>query len=1145
MNSLLNELAEILLSQSLQVGVVFLMVMMACILLRRSSAHWRYLLWLLVIAKCLTPPIVSFSLPVLPTQQLADSRSSDSDQNGMDGKQTTEAETEDSPFNAPQGESSTTIGELLASRTESGSIEQQPKTKAAHVALSPQHWLALAWLAGAAVFLLIIAVKIWATHRRIVRSRVASNEEMQETLNGLAHSLGIKKLPILYEVDFAAQPFVWGWLGGDIYLPPNFSGSCSPEKCRSIIAHELAHVSRWDAGVNHLQNVVQALFFFHPLVWIANRRLRLERERCCDEAVLSDSANSPRVYAEAIIDMLTRESESERSAPSLAVTGALRDIQTRIVTVLTPNRSFFRRPSRTAIITLLLLAAFDLPTYVVLTQYSVSDDSNSQNNSVELKKFKWRFLDEAGRPVQGVLVTAAGLRGKEGGYSWPTDVAPKTEYVTDANGEVEVEYPTSFAFEANGQGLTTTTLIFRCKHEQYISLGSSLGNVEVDVTVKNFTRTLERGCQVTLTCRGPDGLPIKEFSNVMPGWDREIWKLQDGKLHSGGLPVGSTQTMLAVPSADGKHLFSEPIDLICSKEKVFTSEIEVKPGMTVSGKLADNVPRPIENGKVIAFCVPKPLGPSFMKNPAVSWTDETTISADGSFEFASLPPSESVQLIALCRGWLTDQWSEHMLVKGQILEIDQDQMASKTIAGITLSMEQAGAVEVIVLDPAGKPVVGTEVSSWPNQAYSHDSGTTLLGFCYKSIELVKSQIAGRPAPVANLSKADRYNAVTDRDGKAFLHEIPLNRPQFVQIIHKELEPRDKPATESYFRGLEYQCDSPEPKQITVHMVRPEKVMAKTKVESTPSDPKKAKKFTPRILTTKVARFEVDLLNQEQFIKSMQERVVSISPTIRKAMLDHSEGLQDPNPRIENAIKDLRDDNDTLTLENVAIILVPGDQSALDVAKQLLEHDNLGVRFAANLTIAASATNDLTAAQALHRLAHDKSLQLADRQLICTWCSGVGIRPDDTAEQIQQHFASVASEEVKFKPGDNAPEFEIESEKGTKISSRELRGKTIVLHFWATSCGPCMGQMPEHIKSLSKLDQSQVEILFVSLDDDKEKFVEAVNKFQIPFTNVRDERGWGGDLARAFGVRYMPFDVIIGPDGTVVSNSIQDLKHLVK
>lgn len=1146
MNSLLNALAGFLLSQSLQIVIVFLIVMLACILLRRASAHWRYMLWSLVIAKCLTPPIVSFSLPVLPVEQIADTRSIDPDQNGVAGEQPTEIVTltEDSGFAAAPGvaNSTLTIGEPIDSRTETGLVEQQPKAKAEHLALSLPHWFALAWLAGVVVFLLVMAVKIWATHRKIVRSRVASCVEMQQTFIEIARTSGLKKLPKLYEVDFAAQPFVWGWLGGDIYLSSNFSTSCSREKCRSIIAHELAHVSRWDAAVNHLQNIVQALFFFHPLVWIANKRLRLERERCCDEAVLADSANSPRVYAEAIIDMLTCEAGSGRSTPALAVTGAIKDIKARLVTILTPNRSFFRRPSRTAVITLLLLATCVLPTYVAITQYSVAEDRNSQNNSVELKKFKWRFLDEDGKPVQGVLVTAAGLRCKEDpstGWGWPTDVAPKTEYATDANGEVEVEYPTSFAFAANGRGETTKTLIFRCKHEQFISLG----DIEVDVTVKNFTRALERGCQVTLTCRGPDGLPLREFWNVMPGWDREIWKLQDGKLHSGSLPVGSTQTMLVVPDAQGKHLFSEPIDLVCEKEKAFTSEIEVQPGMTLSGKLADYVPRPIENGKVIAFCVPKPLGPSFMTNPAVSWTDETTISADGSFEFASLPPSESVQLIALCRGWLTDQWEQNAVAKGQVLDIDQARIASRMVTGVTLTMEQAGALEVLVVDPDGRPLPKAHVQTWPNQIYSHSYGTTLLGLFNGSAKALESQMAGVQPDVDDSTASERYVAITNNDGIARLSDIPLNRPFEFSTYHEDFVVRDTPKLPS--RGTPYQCNSPDPKRITVHMARPEKTMAKTKVEWTPSERNKAEKFTPRVLNTKVAKFHVDLLNQEQFIKSMQERIVSISPAIRKAMLDYSEGVQDPNPKIENAIKDLRDGTDTLTLENLAVILVPGDQSALEVAKQLLEHDNPTVRFAANLTIAASATNDLTAAQTLHRLAHDKSIQLADRQLICTWCSGVGIRPDDTAEQIRQHFASVTSEEVKFKPGDNAPEFEIETETGTKISSKELRGKTIVLHFWATSCGPCMGQMPEHIKSLSNLHQSQVEILFVSLDDDKEKFIEAVNKFQIPFTNLRDERGWGGDLARAFGVRYMPFDVIIGPDGKIVSNQIEDLKHLRK
>lgn len=978
MNSRLNALAGFLLSQSLQIAVVFLIVMVACILLRRASAHWRYLLWLLVIAKCLTPPIITFSLPVLPSQQIAEKRSNEPAQLGTVLEQTAKIEFTDLYLASSTGSTSPTptIEEPIASHTDSGSIQHVSNAKPRIANLSSQHWLALIWFSGVAVFLLIMVVKVWVTHRTIVRSRVRAQQEMQDVLSDLVRNSGLKRAPKLYEVDFAAQPFVWGWFRGDIYLSPNFSANCSREKCRTIIAHELAHVSRWDAAMNHVQNVVQALFFFHPLVWIANKRLRLEREQCCDEAVLSDSANAPRAYAEAIVDMLTYASNSTKSIPALAVTGAIKDIKTRLVTILTPNRSFLRRPSRASVITLILLAACVLPTFVVLTRSSVAvDDRNTQSDDIELKTFKWRFLDESVEPIEGVLVTVKGLYCEEdpSGYGWPTELVPKTEYASDAIGEVAIEYPTHLALNLNGQRLTTKKLLLSCKHEQYVSLE----NVEVDIAIKNFTRTLERGCQVMLTCRGPDGLPIKEFANVTPGWYREIWKLQDGELHSGNMPVGNTQTMLVVPDANGRHLFSQPIDLLCSKEEEFKSEIVVEPGMVLSGKIAENVPRPIENGKVIAFCVPKPLGPSFTTTPSVSWTDETIISADGSFEFASLPPSESVQLIALCRGWLADGWSDHGLVKGQVLAIDPDRIASKTISGLTLSMEQAGSLEVVVLDPDGKPVVGTEVACWPNQAYSHDSGTTLLGFCYSSAELVKSQIAGQPAPIANFSKVDRYNSVTDGDGKAVLREIPLNRPQFVQVFHKELELRDNPAADNFFRGIKYQCDSPEPKRMTVHMVRPEKAMAMTAVNSAATDQEKTKRSTPKVLTTKVAKFDFDLLSQEQFTKSMQERVVTISPTVRKAMLDYTESVENPNPQIENAIKALRDGKDKLTLENVASVLGLGDQSALDVAKQLREHNDPAVRFAANLTIATNAPEDLTAAQSLHKLIHDKSLQLAD------------------------------------------------------------------------------------------------------------------------------------------------------------------------
>jgi peroxiredoxin len=330
------------------------------------------------------------------------------------------------------------------------------------------------------------------------------------------------------------------------------------------------------------------------------------------------------------------------------------------------------------------------------------------------------------------------------------------------------------------------------------------------------------------------------------------------------------------------------------------------------------------------------------------------------------------------------------------------------------------------------------------------------------------------------------------------------------------------------------------------MTRPEKAMpSAVDAADAFSGQERTDKIRANVMHAKVVKYDVELLPQEQFMKSFQDRMVSISPATRSAMLQYAERMQSPPPPLEAMLKELRNGNDKVLREHVVRGIMLGDESASEFAQLLREHDDPVVRFAANLTIASTDSDDPTAVEILYKIVRDKALPQTDRQLICTWCNGVGIRADDSVDNIRQHLANATSDEIKLKAGDMAPEFEFESETGAKITSKELGGKTIVLHFWATSCGPCMYQMPSHIEALSRLDQTRVEILFVSLDDDREEFLKAVQKYEIPFTNLRDERGWGGDLARAFGVRYMPLDVIVGPDGKFVSNSIADLSHLEK
>src|SRR5262249_38218473 len=198
-----------------------------------------------------------------------------------------------------------------------------------------------------------------------------------------------------------------------------------------------------------------------------------------------------------------------------------------------------------------------------------------------------------------------------------------------------------------------------------------------------------------------------------------------------------------------------------------------------------------------------------------------------------------------------------------------------------------------------------------------------------------------------------------------------------------------------------------------------------------------------------------------------------------------------------------------------------------------------VRFVAGIVLAGSGASD--AAKSVYALIHDESLSSLDKRLIRTWCDGVGIRATtDDADRIFAHLTDAMAKTPKFKRGDKAPAFEKTTAKANRISSHQLRGKVLVVHFWSTTCAPCMHQMPSLIKLLSRYDSDAIAIVFVSLDNDKDAFDSAISKFDIVFHNVREANGWGGDLVRAFGVDSIPSNVVIDRDGVVFSNSIDDI-----
>jgi beta-lactamase regulating signal transducer with metallopeptidase domain len=189
----------------------------------------------------------------------------------------------------------------------------------------------IAWLAGV---LLLLARMIggWWHVRRLHRHALATpSSRWQTTCRRIAYRLGLPAAAHVVESALVDVPTVVGWLRPAIVLPIAALAALTPAQVEAILAHELAHIRRHDYLVNLLQTVAETLLFYHPAVWWMSKRIRAEREHCCDEVAVSLCGDAVG-YAKALAAL-----EAWRSRPAqLAVAatgGSLLDRVRRILRV--------------------------------------------------------------------------------------------------------------------------------------------------------------------------------------------------------------------------------------------------------------------------------------------------------------------------------------------------------------------------------------------------------------------------------------------------------------------------------------------------------------------------------------------------------------------------------------------------------------------------------------------------------------------------------------------------------------------------------------------------------------------------------------------------------------------------------------------
>jgi hypothetical protein len=198
-----------------------------------------------------------------------------------------------------------------------------------------------AWLGGAGLLLLSLAVDLWRV-RCLVRNGLPWID-LRQRVGALAARGGVRRPVEVLRHEEVAGPFTCGLRRPCIVLPAVAAGWSDAELDRAIV-HELEHVRRMDWAVQIAARVACAGYWCHPLAWVAWRRLRLEAERACDDAVVQQAEHTG--YAEQLVSMAQRMS-SAYAQPLLGMANRS-DLASRVTALLDASQRRGRAGALTA-----------------------------------------------------------------------------------------------------------------------------------------------------------------------------------------------------------------------------------------------------------------------------------------------------------------------------------------------------------------------------------------------------------------------------------------------------------------------------------------------------------------------------------------------------------------------------------------------------------------------------------------------------------------------------------------------------------------------------------------------------------------------------------------------------------------------------
>lgn len=238
------------------------------------------------------------------------------------------------------------------------------------------------WIAGMLV-MTVLALKAWLEVKKIKKTTVRlKNKDVQLLFEKCKKQLNISGHLVVGESPLVKSPMTFGLVRNYVVLPANFEKWLTLDEIKYIFLHELNHYKSKDIATNYLIVIFQVIYWFNPLVWIAFRKMRLDREIACDHAVLSSlDEERRREYGITIINFIDKVSRQKNLILADQFNGSKKQIKSRIerIASYTKESKLLKLKSTVVFIVIGLLVASQVPLISAMANDNTHYDFKSKN----------------------------------------------------------------------------------------------------------------------------------------------------------------------------------------------------------------------------------------------------------------------------------------------------------------------------------------------------------------------------------------------------------------------------------------------------------------------------------------------------------------------------------------------------------------------------------------------------------------------------------------------------------------------------------------------------------------------------------------------------------------------------------------------